>query len=150
MTEILFYHLERATLAQILPVLLEKSLARGWRVVLQAGTDERVRALNALLWTWRDDSFLPHGMAGEGPPDAQPVFLTDRDENPNRAVVKFCVDGAPVGDVQGFERAVYLFDGRDEVAVEQARAAWKTCRAAGHDCTYWRQSAAGKWQKQAG
>jgi len=61
MTEVLFYHLKGQTLEQVLPALLQKSLERGWRVVVQGSSDERIDGLDALLWTWRDDAFLPHG-----------------------------------------------------------------------------------------
>ena len=56
-TEILFYHLKGQTPEQVLPALLQKSLDRGWRVVVQASSEERVEALDAHLWTWRDDFF---------------------------------------------------------------------------------------------
>src|SRR6185437_734858 len=59
MTEVLFYHLQDMTLENVLPPLLEKSLERGWRVVVQSSSEERADALDAHLWTYRDDSFLP-------------------------------------------------------------------------------------------
>ena len=52
-TEIYFYHLEHRSLEQVLPTLLERSLERGWRAVVQAASRERVEALNTLLWTYR-------------------------------------------------------------------------------------------------
>lgn len=59
--EILFYHLERQSLESALPLLVEKSLERGWRVVVRAGSAERLDAIDTALWTYREDSFLPHG-----------------------------------------------------------------------------------------
>ncbi len=147
--EILFYHLERASLERVLPELLQKSLERGWRAVVQAGSEERVAALNTSLWTYRDDSFLPHGSAGDGSPEHQPVYLTTGEGNPNGASIRFLVDGAEPGDLSGYERAVHLFDGRDEQAVAHARAQWSTAREAGHDVTYWCQNDSGKWEKKA-
>lgn len=148
-TEVLFYHLERAPLERVVPELLEKSLERGWRAVVQAGTVERLEALNTALWVYRDDSFLPHGAAGDGPPERQPVFLTTAGENPNGAAIRFFVDGAEAGDLAGYERAVFLFDGRDESAVARAREQWKAARDSGHDVTYWQQNEKGRWEKQA-
>jgi DNA polymerase-3 subunit chi len=149
MTEVLFYHLERQPLERVLPQLLEKSLARGWRAVVQAGSDERVDALDAALWTYREESFLPHGTAGDGNPSLQPVFLTTGDDNPNRADVRFLVDGTQISGASGYQRMVCLFDGRDETAVETARAQWKEMRAHGLDVTYWQQDEAGRWVKKA-
>jgi DNA polymerase-3 subunit chi len=149
MTEVLFYHLERQPLERVLPQLLEKSLARGWRAVVQVGSDERVDALNAALWTYREESFLPHGTASDGNPGLQPVLLTMGDDNPNKADVRFLVDGAQSSDVSGYQRMVYLFDGRDETAVETARAQWKEMRAQGLEVTYWQQDEAGGWVNKA-
>ncbi|MGI9386691.1 MAG: DNA polymerase III subunit chi [Methyloligellaceae bacterium] len=148
-TEVLFYHLERTTLERVLPSLLEKSLEKGWRAVVQASSAERVAALDTALWCYRDESFLPHGGATDEHAGLFPVVLTDDDANPNDAQIRFFVDGAEAGDLTGYKRAVYLFDGRDEGAVSRARAQWKTAQAAGHDVTYWQQNQSGKWERKA-
>ena len=149
MTEVLFYHLSRQPLGKVLPGLLERTLERGWRAVVQAGSGERVDALDALLWTYADDSFLPHGTARDGISDQQPVFLTAKDENPNAATVRFLVDGAEAPDLTGYIRAVYIFDGRDDEALARARGEWKRIKAAGHAVTYWQQNENGRWEKKA-
>jgi DNA polymerase III subunit chi len=149
MTEVLFYHLKGQTPEQVLPALLQKSLERGWRVVVQASSDERVEALDAHLWTWRDDSFLPHGTARDAEAAAQPIVLTAGEENPNGATVRFLVDGANMAeDATGYERVVMLFDGDDPDAVETARARWTKAKAAGAEVTYWRADENGRWQRQ--
>lgn len=148
MTEILFYHLERASLESVLPGLLEKTLERNWKAVVRAGDRARVEALDELLWTYRDDAFLPHAAAGDGA--RQPIWLTDGEDAPNGADVLFLVDGAPVPEtLTQFSRCVLIFDGRDEDALARARDFWKQAKAAGHDATYWKQSPAGRWEKQA-
>ncbi len=148
-TEVLFYHLGRQPLDKVLPGLLERTLERGWRAVVQAGSIERVEALDGLLWTYSDESFLPHGIARDGMAEQQPIFLTTKDENPNGATVRFLVDGAEAPDLAGYIRAVYIFDGRDEGAVVQARREWKRMKAAGHAVTYWQQNDKGRWEKKA-
>jgi DNA polymerase III subunit chi len=147
-TEVLFYHLERQPLERVLPQLIGKTLERGWRAVIQAGSEERVEALSAALWVTGEESFLPHGTVRDGNADLQPVWITESDDNPNSANVRFLVDGARSGDVTSFERVVFLFDGRDAEAVENARTAWKEFLGAGHIVTYWREDAQGRWQKQ--
>lgn len=148
MTEVLFYHLERASLESVLPGLLEKTLERGWRAVVRCGSRERIEKLDGHLWTYRDDSFLPHAAAGEG--EDQPVWLTDDDGAPNDPQILFLVDGAEteVSKIDGLERCVMIFDGNDNEAVARARAFWKTAASNGHDATYWRQSEQGRWEKQ--
>jgi DNA polymerase III subunit chi len=149
MTEILFYHLKGQTPEQVLPALLVKSLERGWRVVVQASSDERVEALDAHLWTWRDDAFLPHGTWRDAEAAEQPIMLTVNEENPNKASVRFLVDGASMaGDAGGYERIVLLFDGEDPDALEAARARWSEAKAAGAQVTYWQADEKGRWRRQ--
>jgi DNA polymerase-3 subunit chi len=148
-TEVFFYHLERHPLERVLPGLLEKTLARGWRAVVQAGSPERLAALDAHLWTYRDDSFLPHGTARDGPPSLQPVLLTTNEDNPGEAAIRFLVDGATIRSFAGYVRVVVIFDGADQGAVEAARSQWKAARAEGCAVTYWQQTEAGRWEKRA-
>jgi len=149
MTPVFFYHLERQPLDAVLPKLLGMSLERGWRVVVQAGTEERAEALATQLWGFDDDSFLPHGNKADGFPDLQPVWLTGEDENPNNANIRFYVDGAAVGEIGGLTRAVIMFDGNDKEAVDAAREGWKRFKAAGHEVSYWQQDEQGRWQNRA-
>ncbi|HXQ84813.1 MAG TPA: DNA polymerase III subunit chi [Xanthobacteraceae bacterium] len=150
MTEMLFYHMKGQTPEQVLPALLQKSLERGWRVVVQASSDERVEALDAHLWTWRDDAFLPHGTWRDAEAAEQPIVLTVNAENPNRATVRFLVDGASLsGEAAAYERIVLLFDGGDPDAVEAARARWSEAKAAGVEVTYWQADEHGRWRRQA-
>lgn len=149
MSEVLFYHLESQPLERVLPGLLERTLERGWRAVVQVGSAERLEALDTTLWTYREDSFLPHGRAGDGQAAAHPVYLTTGDETPNGAGVRFLVDGAQMTAFEGFERLVVLFDGGDGDALERARAQWRAVKAAGLDATYWQQTAEGRWEKKA-
>jgi len=147
MTEIRFYHLTRKTLEQALPELLEKTLERGWRAVVMAGSPERVEALTRHLWTYRPDSFLPHGNAGDGNAELQPVWLTEVDERPNLAEVLFLTDGAQSSRLKEYARVCEVFDGNDEKAVSAARGRWKEYKASGHEVSYWKQGERG-WAKE--
>ncbi|MBB5751476.1 DNA polymerase III subunit chi [Prosthecomicrobium pneumaticum] len=149
MTEVFFYHLQKQSLEAVLPGLLEKAIERGWRVVVEAGSRERLEALDAHLWTYREDSFLPHGTAGDAQAALQPILLTTAPDNPYGAAVRFLVDGAPFASAEGYERLVVIFDGNDRDALAAARDAWKRAKAAGHDSTYWQQSERGRWERKA-
>src|ERR1700760_4323625 len=138
MTETLFYHLERRSLEDVLPGLVEKSIARGWRAVIKTDSSERSDALDNLLWTYDDQSFLAHAQAGDGEAKRQPVLITLEEGNPNGAKILFCVGGAQLADwgdaaLAQLARIVLLFDGRDDAALSSARAAWKAATASGHD-----------------
>ena len=147
--EIFFYHLERQALEQALPLLVEKSLERGWKALVRCGSYERLEALDTALWTYREDSFLPHGRDSEAGAPEEPALLTTETNNPNGAQVLFVVDRAGTDALGGYERVVYMFDGRDDEALAEARSFWKTAKDAGHDLTYWQQDGRGRWEKKA-
>ena len=150
MTEVLFYHLQRQKLENVLPALLEKSLERGWKVAVQGSSEERIDALDAHLWTYRDDGFLPHGTWREPEAAQQPVLLTLTESNPNAATVRFLIDGAPMpADPQSYHRIVLLFDGEDEDAVAAARDQWSAVKEKGIEATYWQADEQGRWAKKA-
>jgi len=150
MTEILFYHLQGQKPENVLPTLLEKSLQRGWRVVVQGSSEERIEALNAHLWTYRDDGFLPHGTWREPEAAQQPILLTLTDSNPNAANVRFLFDGAALpADPEAYQRIALLFDGEDADAVAAARSSWSAAKAKGFEATYWQPDEQGRWVKQA-
>jgi DNA polymerase-3 subunit chi len=149
MTEALFYHLQNRTVEDVLPGLLERSVERGWRVVVQCSED-RAETLDAHLWTYKDDSFLAHGISREGLAGDQPILLTPDGDNPNGANVRFLVDGAALPeDTASYERIVLLFDGDDPDAVAIARERWTAAKAAGLDVTYWQPDENGRWQRKA-
>lgn len=147
--ELWFYHLERSAVDEVLPELIEKTLARGWRALVQSPDETRLKALDQLLWTWRDDSFTPHGLAGAGEEDRQPVLLSLTGENLNQAQCLFLLDRAQPQGFAGFDRIIVMFDGHDESAVVAARALWKDAAQAQAKVSYWRQSEAGRWEKKA-
>ena len=149
MAEILFYHLTESTLEKALPALLEKSVERGWRAVVQTGSEERRDALDQHLWLYSDRSFLPHGTDHEPHAEEQPVLLTAGQSNPNGARIRFLVDGAVPPPLDAYERAVFLFDGNDEEQLEAARGHWKALKGGGHDVTYWQQTPEGRWERKA-
>ena len=149
MTEIRFYHLTRKTLEQALPELLEKTVERGLRAVVMAGSPERAEALNQHLWTYRPDGFLPHGGAKDGHAELQPVWLTAEDERPNNATFLFLTDGAESAHIGDYTRVCELFDGTNDEAVASARRRWAVYKDAGHDLSYWQQGERG-WTNSAG
>jgi len=150
MTEVLFYHLQGGrTIEQVLPPLLEKSLARGWKVAVQSGSEERVDVLDAHLWTYREDSFLPHATWRVADAAQQPILLLAGDGNPNGATVRFLIDDVALpADCDGYDRMVLLFNGDDDDAVARAREAWKESKSRGFEVTYWQADEAGRWRQR--
>lgn len=149
MTDIWFYHLTRLPLERALPTLLGKTLERDKRAIVMTGTPERIEAINTLLWTYDPASWLPHGSESDGDPELQPVWLTSKDENPNKAQFLFLTDRANSDKIADYERVIMLFDDRDRDAVQEARTRWKTWKDAGHKLSYWQQTPQGSWEKKA-
>ena len=150
MAEVLFYHLQRQPLESVLPTLLERSLERGWKAVVQLASEERLASLDDQLWTFSDEGFLAHGTDREPHAADQPVVLTLSADNPNGASIRFLVEGAPLPeDISAYQRMVILFDGTDQHALALARDQWKAVKTAGHEATYWQQDARGRWERKA-
>jgi DNA polymerase-3 subunit chi len=149
MTEVLFYHLQDMSVENVLPPLLEKSLERGWRVVVQSTSLERTETLDAQLWTYREDSFLPHATWRAGDVEDQPIVLSMEEGNPNRANVRFLIDNAALpADSASYERMVLLFNGDDQDALTAARGAWTDCKSRGFEVTYWQADELGRWRRR--
>jgi DNA polymerase-3 subunit chi len=148
-TEIGFYHLLATPLERALPKLLERGLAAGHRIVVLAGSTERVEHIDAALWTYDDASFLPHGSRRDGRAERQPIWLTEADENPNGATMIVLADGARSMRLAEFARCLDLFDGSNEAAVAAARERWRAAKDAGHELTYWQEKSGGGWAKKA-
>lgn len=147
--ELWFYHLERASLDQVLPSLLEKTLANNWRALISSPDQERLDWLDQHLWQFRDDSFLAHGVSSAPRADRQPILLTTGTANENQANVVFLLDGANPEDFPEFERVILLFDGADAEAVQHARAVWKVAKGNDQSVRYWKQSESGTWENKA-
>jgi DNA polymerase-3 subunit chi len=154
MPEIWFYHLQHQPLERALPAICEKSLERGWRVVIEARSDERLEGLDQLLWTYAEESFLAHGLARDGDGELQPIYLTLGQENPNAARLRLFIEAADVAAclalpaASAYERVILLFDGQDEDQLADARTQWKRLKDQGHTLAYWQQTNAGRWERK--
>ncbi len=149
--EIWFYHLQRQPLEQVLPILAGKALERGWRVAVQTVDDLRLKALDDLLWSFKDDGFLPHGLADDPRVARQPIVLTTAAGNPNGAALRMYVEGAEIDlapDAPAYERVMLLFDGRNEAELEAARGQWSRLKGSGFALAYWQQNEAGRWEQR--
>ena len=145
-----FYHVERGELVSAVAPLLEKCLERKWRVVV-SGRPETLARLDAALWTWRDESFLPHALADSkagGPASDQPVLLSQEADPVNGARIAMLLDG---GDADGsrFERCLVVFDGGDDAARSRAREQYRRATTQGVAARYFQQDSGGSWVEKA-
>lgn len=147
MTRIDFYHLQTASLDSILPKLIEKAYESGSKVKIKIGNEERTEFINSLLWTYSDTSFIPHGSKKDGFAELQPIWLSSSDDNPNQAEIMFLVDGAKadIGETSKYTRVINIFDGNDNVSLNNAREYWKEIKNNSLEAFYWQQNNQGKW-----
>lgn len=150
MSEVFFYHLTRSRPADTLSLLLEKSLAAGWRVLVRGTDPDRLAALDDRLWLQPEDGFLPHGMAGGDRDADQPILLTLGTDGPAGRQAVVSVDGAQIAadEVAQIARGMILFDGQDAAALAHARTQWRALTGAGIKAKYWSEET-GKWQMKA-
>lgn len=149
MTEIRFYHMERSTLEQTLPALLSKALERGHKIIVKTADRGNAEALNGYLWTYDPNSFLPHGTEKDGHADRQPIWITDKDENPNEANTLILTQATSHDSLEEFDLCCEMLNGNNPDEVSAARQRWKTYKDKGLDVTYWQQGQSG-WEKKAG
>ncbi|MEL6920521.1 MAG: DNA polymerase III subunit chi [Pseudomonadota bacterium] len=150
MTEVTFYHLTETSVDDALPGLVEKALARGWKVTVQAPDDDAMSDIDTQLWAHDPTAFLPHGRDGDAPGDDHPVYVTSTIHNPNGSQMRFVVNRCALPDtLEPFERVALMFDGQDMDVVSDAREKWKALKAVGHQLTYWKQTPEGRWEKAA-
>ena len=143
-----FYHLTSSPVERALPQLLERVAASGRRAVVMAASPERVEAFNNLLWTYDPDSWLAHGSQKDGSPTQHPIWITEREENPNAATILVLTDGMDAAFLASFERCLDLFDGANDAALAAARERWKRAKGQGHEMHYWQQKPGGGWAEQ--
>lgn len=144
----LFYHLTRSSPAQLLPMLIGKSLQAGWRVELRGTSAGRMEALDENLW--QGDGFLPHGLAGGEHDARQPVLLTVAGQAAaNTPLCLIAIEGAEVrgAECQTLERTCIVFDGNDPEALDCARAQWRALKTEGVTAEYWSE-AGGRWERK--
>ncbi|MEM6780744.1 MAG: DNA polymerase III subunit chi [Pseudomonadota bacterium] len=149
MTEVRFYHLQKQTLDQALPQILTKALSIGHRIVVKLGSKDSVEHMNKHLWTYRQDSFLPHGSAKDGHAEYQPIWLTAENDNPNNADLLVTGGGAIPDSIEDYKLCCEFLDGFDDDAITQARERWKSYKDKGFEVTYWQQDDKGAWNKKA-
>lgn len=149
MTAVAFYHLTATDQDRALAALLDKVHESDHRAVVVLPDTARAKALDDILWTFKQAAFIPHGAeGGDLPADRQPIWLTTQRENPNQADIFVTTDGRYPEDIASYERILDVFDGANEEMVTAARARWQDLKNQGHEMTYYKQAEDGSWQKK--
>jgi DNA polymerase-3 subunit chi len=142
---VLFYQLSHDPAEVVVPLLAQKTLAAGERMLVVSGDDAQLAAIGEMLWQ-RPGSFLAHGLAGSPAQERQPVLLSDDVAPVNGATFVVMADGQWRDAALRFKRAFLLFG---EAAIESARKTWQALDERDDvEREYWRQEV-GKWVKAA-
>ena len=149
MTEVRFYHLQKQTLDQALPLILEKVYQTKKNAVVHMADEKEVTRMNDVLWKYKPHSFLPHGCKKTGHAKNQPIWLTNKSENPNQSSTLILTQNTLEEDLGSYELCCEMLNGHDDTAIQGARTRWKDYKEQGFDVTYWYQSETGKWEKKA-
>lgn len=139
-----FYQLSRDPVEHVLPVIAQKLLEDGARLMVVDGREGALARFSTSLWSWKPDSFLAHGIAGEGDEALQPILLTaEAATTPANAARNIALtDGVWREEALSFERAFYFFD---DGTIAAARECWRALKGR-EDVTprFWRQEGR-KW-----
>ena len=149
MGAVLFYHLTRFSIDEVVDMLVPKALERGWRVMIRSPDAQALERQDARLWLQPDDGFVPHGLQGGAHDADQPVLLgAGAPSNGAQAVLLLGAQAVDPAEAGGLERTWLVFDGGDEAQLVEARRQWKAVTAAGLAAQYW-NDASGRWEKKA-
>lgn len=144
--EVRFYHLSVKPAEYALPEIVYKALSRDHKILVRVNSESFGEKISNMLWTFRPDSFLPHGNEKDGNPEYQPVWITSKTENPNNSDVLLVIGSADDSDYKNYDLCCYFFEDSSEQDKQQARQRWITTKEAGNEVTYWQQSENG-WNK---
>ncbi|GAB1362908.1 DNA polymerase III subunit chi [Rhodobacter sp.] len=149
MGAVMFYHLQRHGMDDVIDMLVPRALQQGWRAMIRSPDRAALDRQDQRLWLFPEEGFLPHGLEG-GPHDAdQPVLLgAGRAANGAQAVLLMGPQPVDAEEAAGLERLWLAFDGRDEAQVQAARLQWKAVTAAGLAAQYW-TDVSGRWEMKA-
>ena len=140
-----FYHLMQSSPKDALPRLAEKAFASEQLMIILTSN---VKEWNDHLWSYKPEAFLPHGCDLDGDPLVDPIWITSQAHRPIEADLLLVCDDmdVPLEFAQGFEKCLYLFDGRNDASLAKARALWKSLE--GTERHYFQQTAKGGWEKK--
>jgi DNA polymerase-3 subunit chi len=142
-----FYHLTVTPVERALPGIAVKVVEGGGRLLIVSAEERQRRQIDASLWTWQAESFLPHAQAGTGDDAIQPVLIAEAVTPANQARFVALIDGVWREQALAFERAFHFFDA-DRIA--EARSAWKAlANREGVERRYWKQDENGRWAQAA-
>jgi DNA polymerase III, chi subunit len=146
-TQIIFYSTAPLQVEKTLFALLEKSLEKGNRSLLLFKDKEKCLSVNEQLWTYKQNSFLPHISEDDQIYDNidVPVYLSTKNENPFKAELLFSIDGFLPDNIDHFERVIIIIDVNDELLNEKYKNYYLDINKNFEDIVFYKSDDNGKW-----
>jgi DNA polymerase-3 subunit chi len=146
-TQIIFYSTAPLQVEKTLFALLEKSLEKGNKSLLLFKDKEKCLSINEQLWTYKQNSFLPHISEDDQIYDNidVPVYLSTKNENPFRAELLFSIDGFLPDNIEHFERVIIIIDVNDELLNEKYKNYYLDINKNFEDIVFYKSDDNGKW-----
>ena len=147
MTQIIFYSTAPLQVEKTLFALLEKSIEKGNKSLLLFKDKEKCSLINEQLWTYKQNSFLPHISEDEKIYDDidVPVYLSTKNENPFKAELLFSIDGFLPDNIDHFERVIIIIDINDELLNEKYKNYYLDINKNFEDIVFYKSDDNGKW-----
>ncbi len=116
--------------------LVEQLHGQGERLYLWAESEAKARELDGLLWTFRDEAFVPHALWQGEPRLDDPVAVGWKGGNPNAATRVVLVRDASPEDVREFPEIVDLAPVGVPALRDAARRRFRAFREAGYSVAF--------------
>lgn len=113
MTEFAFYKTSNFRVDETFYVLVQKALEKNMNSVVIFETKEALKDISIMLWSKKPESFLPHSIERDNLSNDSPIYLTTREDNPNKSQIIFSPEGALVKKSKNWKRCIYIFDHDD-------------------------------------
>lgn len=113
MTEFAFYKTSNFRVDETFYVLAQKALEKNLNSVVIFETKEVLKDISIMLWSKKPESFLPHSIERDNLSNDSPIYLTTREDNPNKSQIIFSPEGVLVKKSKNWKRCIYIFDHDD-------------------------------------
>jgi DNA polymerase-3 subunit chi len=132
MTEVIFVEVTASRMEIRACEIAEQTYAQGERLQINAIDEEQAARLDDLLWTYKPDNFVPHGLwKSMDNESAQPVVITTRKERVPGIASLLTMDYCPVEMVQQFSKVIHVVLVDNHERLEASRRYWTLLKDAG-------------------
>jgi len=134
-----FYNASHRDVVADITWLTENIFKKNNSIVIFCTDQETAKVVDDFLWSYKEDSFLPHALKKHEEVSLNPILVsTDLDEGFEHNVL-IALNGVLINekDWQRFAKIYYFFDDQDMTEKENARSMWKSFSSLDIDCKYW-------------